>query len=278
MWTKDKISKLVDKQRNYFLKNETLDVDFRIRQLNKLKEAIQKNENEICEALGKDLARSEAEAYFCDVGSTIMEINEYIDGLKRWSRPELHFSGLMCFPSIFTKVYKMPYGVTLIISPFNFPILLSFGVLAASISAGNTAIIKASSKSKNCTKIMSKIIDETFPDEYIKVVDGGHDVADYCLEERFDKIFYTGSPKVAVHVMEMAAKHLTPVALELGCATGNWCVVRKDADLKDAARKIAFIKLCNAGQICINVNQIAGRSFHRGTESRHHQAGRKRSG
>ncbi len=257
MWTKDKISKLVDKQRNYFLKNETLDVDFRIRQLNKLKEAIQKNENEICEALGKDLARSEAEAYFCDVGSTIMEINEYIDGLKRWSRPELHFSGLMCFPSIFTKVYKMPYGVTLIISPFNFPILLSFGVLAASISAGNTAIIKASSKSKNCTKIMSKIIDETFPDEYIKVVDGGHDVADYCLEERFDKIFYTGSPKVAVHVMEMAAKHLTPVALELGCATGNWCVVRKDADLKDAARKIAFIKLCNAGQICINVNQIA---------------------
>ncbi|MBR5731737.1 MAG: aldehyde dehydrogenase family protein, partial [Firmicutes bacterium] len=98
---------------------------------------------------------------------------------------------------------------------------------------------------------------ELYPPEFAAVVDGGHDVADLCLEERFDKIFYTGSPRVGRHVMEMAAKNLTPVALELGGETGNWAVIRKDADIKDAARKIAFFKLCNSGQICININQAA---------------------
>ncbi|MCQ2787295.1 MAG: aldehyde dehydrogenase family protein, partial [Bacilli bacterium] len=114
-----------------------------------------------------------------------------------------------------------------------------------------------SSKSKYCTELMQKMIAETFPEDYVTVIDGGHDVADWCLEERFDKIFYTGSPKVGVHVMECAAKNLTPVALELGGENGNWCVVRKDADIKDAARKIAFFKICNSGQICININQVA---------------------
>ena len=151
----------------------------------------------------------------------------------------------------------MPYGVSLIISPFNFPILLSLGVLAAAIGGGNTAIIKCSSKTPHCTEVMAKIIAETFPPEFVTVLGGGHDVADMCLDERFDKIFYTGSPKVGVHVLEKAAKHLTPVALELGGETGNWCIVRKDADLRDAARKIAFFKLSNSGQICININQIA---------------------
>ena len=151
----------------------------------------------------------------------------------------------------------MPYGVSLVISPFNFPILLTLGVLAASISGGNTAVLKTSSKSAASTKALQKLIADTFPEEYVTVVDGGHDVADMCLAERFDKIFYTGSPAVAKHVLEMAAKNLTSVALELGGETGNWCIVRKDADLRDAARKIAFFKLCNAGQICININQIA---------------------
>ena len=191
------------------------------------------------------------------MGTVILEVNEIIHGIKKWSKPETHFSGFTCFPSVTTKVYKMPYGVSLIISPFNFPILLSFGVLAASISAGNTAVIKASSKSTACTAVLKKIVEDVFPQEYVALIDGGHDIADFCLEERFDKIFYTGSPKVGVHVMEMAAKNLTPVALELGGQTGNWCIVRKDADLKDVARKIAFFKLCNSGQICININQIA---------------------
>lgn len=257
MWTKEKIHKTVLAQRKYFKTGETLDPNFRIEQLKKLKNALKTHEKDILEALYKDLGRCDAEGYLCDIGPTILEINEYIRGVKRWSRPEIHFSGLMCFPSLYTRVYKMPYGVTLIISPFNFPFLLSFGVLAASIAAGNTAVIKASSKSKYSTACMAKIIKEIYEPKYVTLVDGGHDVADYCLEERFDKIFYTGSPNVARHVMEMAGRNLTPVALELGGENGNWAIIRKDADLKDAARKIAFFKACNAGQICININQLA---------------------
>ena len=255
--TKDIIHKIVLSQKEYFASGVTLPVSFRIEQLKKLKKAIIAHAEELSKALHEDLNRSDVEAYLTDIGPNILEINEYIKGLKKWAKPEKHFSGLVCFPSLFTRVYKMPYGVSLIISPFNFPVLLSLGVLAASIAGGNTAIIKASSKSKACTKAMQDIIKETFDERYITLIDGGHDVADYLLEEKVDKIFYTGSPSVGKHVMEMASKNLVPVTLELGGENGNWAVVRKDADIKDAARKIAFFKLCNSGQICININQVA---------------------
>ena len=255
--TKESIHEIVLKQHEFFNSNVTLDIKFRKEQLKKLRQAIIDNQDQIIEALHIDLGRCDVESYFCDVGDVVMEINEYIKGLRKWSKPERHFSGLACFPSMTTKVYKMPYGVSLIISPFNFPVLLSIGVLAASIAAGNTAIIKASSKSRATTEALVDIISRTFPPEYCVVIDGGHDVADFCLEERVDKIFYTGSPNVAKHVMEMASKNLTPVALVLGGETGNWCLIRKDADLKDAARKIAFFKICNSGQVCININQVA---------------------
>lgn len=256
-YTEPLIQEIVDKQRAFFRTGTTLDVSWRIRQLKRLKEAVIGHEEELLSALRTDLGRSRVEGYLCDLGPTITEINEITRHLRRWARPERHYSGLMCFPSLSTKVYKMPYGVTLIISPFNFPVLLTLGVLAASLSGGNTAVIKASSKSQACTAALQKLIEEVFPKEYVTLIDGGHDVADMCLEQRFDKIFYTGSPAVGKHVLAKAAQNLTPVALELGGETGNWCVVRKDADLKDAARKIAFFKLCNAGQICININQIA---------------------
>ena len=256
-WTRERIHRTVEQQREYFRPGKTLPVSQRIEMLKKLRNAVEEHRTELEDALREDLGRHSTEAFFCDIGSTVMEINEMIRGLKKWAKPEKHFSGLHCFPSLFTRVYKMPYGVTLIISPFNFPILLTLGVLAASISGGNTAVLKVSSKSKACSEALQKLIAGTFPEEYVTVIDGGHDIADMCLEERFDKIFYTGSPRVAVHVLEMAAKHLTPVALELGGETGNWCVIRKDADLKDAARKIAFFKMLNSGQICININQVA---------------------
>ena len=256
-WTQQTVHALVEKQRAYFRTGATLDADWRVDQLKKLKDTVIRHEADLLEALAADLGRSEAEGYFCDIGSVILELNETIRGLKRWARPEKHSSGLVCFPSSRTTVYKMPYGVTLIISPFNFPILLSFGVLAAAIAGGNTAVIKASSKSPHCTALMRRMVAEVFPENYVTVVDGGHDTADLFLAERFDKIFYTGSPRVGRHVLQSAAENLTPVALELGGETGNWCIVRKDANLKDAARKIAFFKLCNAGQICINVNQVA---------------------
>ena len=256
-YTKEQIHDIVLGQRKYFRTGETLDLNWRIEQLKKLKEAVLANKEMLQEALHEDLGRSPVEAYLCDIGPVIVEVNEIIKGLKKWARPEKHRSGMMCFPSSRTTVYKMPYGVSLIISPFNFPVLLTLGVLAASMCGGNTAVIKTSSKSAASTKALKKLIVETFPERYVTVIDGGHDVADMCLAERFDKIFYTGSPAVAKHVLEEASHNLTSVALELGGETGNWAIVRRGANLKDAARKIAFFKLCNAGQICININQIA---------------------
>ena len=256
-YTEGSIREIVAAQRRFFRTGTTLPVSWRIKQLKRLKAAVLAHELEFEQALADDLGRSRAEAYLCDIGPIIVEINEMLSGLRRWSRPELHFSGLMCFPSLVTKVYKMPYGVSLVISPFNFPILLTIGVVAAAMSGGNTVVIKSSSKSAACTAVLKRFFAEVFPPEYVTLIDGGHDVADMCLAQRFDKIFYTGSPAVGKHVLAEAAKNLTPVALELGGETGNWCIVRKDADLKDAARKIAFFKLTNAGQICININQIA---------------------
>ena len=256
-YTQERIQEIVANQRKFFRSGVTLDVKWRLQQLKKLKAAVIAHEEELEKALYEDLGRSRTEAYLCDIGPVIVEINETIRGLKKWARPERHFSGLMCFPSTCATVYKLPYGVSLIISPFNFPILLTLGVLTASIAGGNTAVIKTSSKSAASTRALQKLIEETFPENYVTVIDGGHDVADMCLAQRFDKIFYTGSPAVGKHVLAQAAKNLTPVALELGGENGNWCIVRKDANIKDAARKIAFFKLCNAGQICININQVA---------------------
>lgn len=257
IYTNEQISEIVAAQRKFFRTGETLPIKWRIQQLKKLKSAVIAHATDFENALTADLGRSRVEAYLCDVGPIIVEINEMIRGLRRWARPETHFSGLMCFPSLITKVYKMPYGVSLVISPFNFPILLTIGVVAAAMCGGNTVVVKSSSKSAACTEVLKRFFAEVFPPEYVTLIDGGHDVADMCLAQRFDKIFYTGSPAVGKHVLSSAAENLTPVALELGGETGNWCVVRKDANLEDAARKIAFFKLCNAGQICININQIA---------------------
>jgi len=256
-WTHGRIAEIVDAQRRFFRSGATLPVSWRIKQLKRLKAAVLEHEAELEQALADDLGRTPVEAYLCDIGPIVTEINEMLSGLRRWARPERHLSGLMCFPSIMTKVYKMPYGVSLVISPFNFPILLTIGVVAAAMAGGNTVVIKSSSKSAASTAALKRFFAEVFPPEYVTLIDGGHDVADMCLAQRFDKIFYTGSPAVGKHVLAEAAKNLTPVALELGGETGNWCVIRKDADLKDAARKIAFFKLTNAGQICININQIA---------------------
>ena len=221
-FTSERVSAIVEAQRRFFRTGATLPVKWRIQQLKKLKAAVLAHEKEFEKALAEDLGRSELEAYLCDIGPIIVEINEMISGLRRWARPERHFSGLMCFPSLVTKVYKMPYGVSLVISPFNFPILLTIGVVAAAMCGGNTVVIKSSSKSAASTAVLKQFFAEVFPPEYITLIDGGHDVADICLAQRFDKIFYTGSPSVGKHVLAEAAKNLTPVALELGGETVKW--------------------------------------------------------
>ena len=152
-FTEESIKQVVLDQRAFFRSGQTLDVGWRIAQLKRLRKAVVEHECEFEEALAVDLGRSSVEAYLCDILPTLTEIDETIHGLRRWARPECHYSGLMCFPSMVTKVYKMPYGVTLIISPFNFPILLTLGVLAASIAGGNTAVLKTSSKSVACTSV-----------------------------------------------------------------------------------------------------------------------------
>ena len=183
-YTREQIHEIVEKQREFFLSGETLSIKFRKEQLKKLKQALIDNTEKLEKALHEDLGRCDAEAYFCDIGDVIMEINECIHGLNRWSRPETHFSGLACFPSIFTKVYKMPYGVSLIISPFNFPILLSVGVLAAAIAGGNTALIKASSKSAACTQALKEIIAENFDPNYIVVIDEYSFIKQYYFQSK----------------------------------------------------------------------------------------------
>ncbi|MBO7368153.1 MAG: aldehyde dehydrogenase family protein, partial [Paludibacteraceae bacterium] len=185
MYTQSEISDIVLSQRKFFRTGTTLPVKWRIEQLKKLKKEVIAHQQEFIEALAADLGRSELEAYLCDVGPIIVEINEMLDGLKRWARPERHFSGLMCFPSLITKVYKVPYGVSLVISPFNFPILLTIGVVAAAMCGGNTVVIKSSSKSSASTAVLKKFFAEVFPPEYITLIDGGHDVADMCLAQRF---------------------------------------------------------------------------------------------
>ena len=257
MWSEETVHEIVESQRRFFMSGKTLDITFRQEMLKKLEDSLKAASDEFAKALTEDLGRTAFESILTEIGPTIGQIKDTRKHIKKWHRPELHLSGISGFPSIFTRVYKSPYGVTLIISPFNFPLYLSLVVVAAAIGAGNTVVLKTSSKTNATTKALKKLIASIYPSDYVTVIDGGHDVADMCLNERFDKIFYTGSPRVAKHIMEMAAKNLTPVALELGGETGNWCVVRKDADFKDAARKIAFFKLLNSGQICVNINQVA---------------------
>ena len=160
-YTTESVHQIVEAQRRYFRTGETLDLKWRIGQLKKLKAAVLANKELLQDALYEDLGRSPVEAYLCDIGPVIVEVNEILRGLRKWARPEHHSSGMLCFPSTRTTVYKMPYGVSLIISPFNFPILLTLGVLAASICGGNTAVIKTSSKSAACTEALKKLIADT---------------------------------------------------------------------------------------------------------------------
>ena len=280
-YTISEIQKTVEAQRAFFRTGTTLDVNWRLHQLRTLRDAVKAHEAEFEDALYKDLGRSRVEAYLCDIGPVIVEINEMLHGLRRWARPERHFSGLMCFPSLLTKVYKMPYGVTLVISPFNFPILLTLGVVAASISGGNTVVIKASAKSRNCTAVMKKFIAEVFPPEFVTLIDGGHDVADMCLEQRWDKIFYTGSPKIGRHVLAKAAENLTPVALELGGGNGELVHSQKRRRHQGCCAQDSILQTLQCRADLHQYQSDSGRSGNRGAisgcpEGRIHQTNRRK--
>lgn len=238
------------KQKKFFSTGKTIDINYRIQNLKKLKNIIKDNEDKILEALKKDLGKSGFEAYATEIGIVYNDINFHIKNIRKWAKAEKRKSPIIYYPSK-SYVYKEPYGVTLIIGPFNYPFQLVISPLIGAISAGNTAIIKPSENTKNISLLLEKIINENFNESYLKVVNplGGKEVVSTLLDLPFDYIFFTGSVKVGKIVLERSAKHLTPVTLELGGKSP--CIVDEDAKLNLAAKRIVWGKFLNAGQTCV---------------------------
>lgn len=241
---------ILKKQKEFFNTRKTKDIDFRISNLKKLKDIIKKNEDRILEALKEDLNKSYFEGYSTEVGIVYEEINIQIKHLKKWAKKESVSSSIIFFPSR-SYVYKEPYGVSLIIGPFNYPFQLVVAPLIGAIAAGNCVVMKPSEYSINTSKILEEIINSNFDEGYIRVVEpeGGKEVVSELLTLDFDYIFFTGSPMVGEIVMEAAAKKLIPVTLELGGKSP--CIIDKDANLKLSAKRIVWGKFLNAGQTCV---------------------------
>jgi aldehyde dehydrogenase (NAD+) len=249
------IKRILDKQRNYFNTGATRALDFRMEKLSILKEAIKKNEKQVLDALWADLHKSEFEAYETEIGIILDEINYVMKHLKGWSKTKKVRTPLTHFLSS-SYIYSEPYGVSLIISPWNYPFQLLIAPLIGAIAAGNCAMLKPSENSPKTTEVIIKIIEESFAEEFVSVVEpyGGKESAEAILKEEFDYIFFTGSVPVGKIVMAAASKHLTPVTLELGGKSP--CIVDKDADIKLAAKRIAWGKYLNAGQTCVAPDYI----------------------
>lgn len=242
------IEGLVNLQRNYFFTGKTLDLNYRLKNIMLLKNIIKDNEDLILKAMNKDLKKSHFEGYETEVGIVLEELNYAIKHLKKWAKVKKVKSQIANFPSkCFT--YPEPYGVTLIISPWNYPFQLSIDPLIGAIAAGNTVILKPSNKSVNVSKVITELLEKNFPKELIAVVNGGREENTELLKQKFDYIFFTGSVPVGKVVMEAASKHLTPITLELGGKSP--CIVDKDIDIKLTAKRIVWGKFLNCGQTCV---------------------------
>ncbi|MGN1190185.1 MAG: aldehyde dehydrogenase family protein, partial [Candidatus Ornithospirochaeta sp.] len=245
---KEVIHNIVEKQKAYFLSGATLSVNERINNLKKLHEAVVKNEEKLRAALKKDLGKSAFESDMCEVRLTESEISYMISHTKRFAKDKTVYTPLAQFHS-HSYVHHAPYGNVLIMSPWNYPVLLTLEPLADALAAGNTVVLKSSLYSHETTKAMKEMIEETFPEELVAYVDGGREENQALLDEKFDYIFFTGSKHVGRYVMEKASKNLTPVTLELGGKSP--VIVEKDADIPLAARRIVFGKVLNCGQTCV---------------------------
>lgn len=242
------IKDVLDKQDQFFKSNITLDYAFRKRQLINLKQIIKKYENEILLALNNDLNKSSTEAYMCEVGIIFNEINYYLKNLKKFMKQKKVKTPLTAFPST-SFIKPSPRGRVLIISPWNYPFLLTFQPLIGAISAGNVVIIKPSEHSINTSLIIEKICNEVFDEGHVKVMIGNKDISSELLNHRFDYIFFTGGSKVGKIVYKSASEFLTPVTLELGGKSP--CIIDDNCDLNMTAKKIVFGKFLNAGQTCV---------------------------
>ncbi|HEY3341914.1 MAG TPA: aldehyde dehydrogenase [Anaerolineae bacterium] len=242
------VGHIVQAQRDFYNTGQTSDVAFRAKQLKNLLDAVTRHEADILQALKADLNKPPLEAYSAEVGLLCAEIRYSLRHLKSWTASRRAPIHLTQFPAS-AWVYPEPYGVALIIAPWNYPLLLIFAPLVGAIAAGNCAILKPSELSPNTSALVASLVQECFDPRYITAVEGGPEAAQALLAERFDYIFYTGSSEIGKQVMHAAAEHLTPVTLELGGKSP--CVVDGEVDIERAARRILWGKFFNAGQICI---------------------------
>ncbi|BBE31866.1 aldehyde dehydrogenase [Tepiditoga spiralis] len=234
--------------KEYFFIGKTKDVNFRIEQLKKLKKSIIKYTDEIIVALEKDLGRHKYETYAAEIGTVLKSINYSIKNIKKWSKVKKVKTPLHLF-SAKSYINPEPYGVVLIIGPFNYPFNLLIEPMIGAITAGNTVVIKPSEDTPNVSKVINKIISENYDFNYIRVVEGEKEIVSNLINMKFDFIFFTGSVKVGKIIMEAASKNLTPVTLELGGKSP--CIVDKTANIKVSAKRIAWGKCFNAGQTCV---------------------------
>ena len=249
----EKIQEIVSAQKKYFASGATLDIAFRKDMLRRLSEAMDKWENRLCDALWADLHKSYEEAYLTEISIVKAEIRSHIRNVSGWARRKRVHSPLKLFPSR-SYITKEPLGYSLIISPWNYPVQLLLNPLVGAISSGCTAVLKPSPYVPAVSRTIEEMINETFDEKYIAVVQGNRNVNTALLDQRWDIIFFTGSPALAKTVMAAAARNLTPVVLELGGKSP--CIINRTADIAVAAKRIAWGKTLNSGQTCIAPDYI----------------------
>ena len=247
------ISECLQRQRAYFATGATLPLEGRLRRLKKLYRAIKASEKEIAAALYADLGKSDYESYMCEIGMALSEISYMVRHLRRLAAERTVRTPLAQFPA--KSIQKpSPYGNVLIMSPWNYPFLLTIDPLVDALAAGNTVILKPSAYAPATAALLQKMLSECFPQKLVSVVNGGRAENEALLKQKFDMIFFTGSQSVGKEVLRRAAEHLTPAVLELGGKSP--CIVDETADLKLAARRIVFGKLLNCGQTCVAPDYI----------------------
>ncbi|TDM19757.1 aldehyde dehydrogenase [Macrococcoides canis] len=234
--------------RDFFQTQATKDIKFRKKYLKALKKSIKKHESDILDALKSDLGKNKVEAYATEIGFVIKELSYIIKELKNWAKTKSVTTPMVQFPAKSFIKYE-PYGTVLIIGPFNYPFQLVMSPLIGALAAGNCAVVKPSEMTPQTSMVVQEILEEVFPENYVKVIQGEKEVTSQLLDERFDYIFFTGSTKVGQIVYEKASKHLTPVTLELGGKSP--AIIDDTANLKVAAERVAFGKFMNAGQTCV---------------------------
>lgn len=250
---KIEVGKFVEKQREFFASGATLDVNFRLQYLKKLRTAIKDNLPLIHDGLKKDLGKSESESYMCETGLALCELSYLIKHVKKFAKVKRVKTPLAQYPS---KSYRLPcpYGTVLISSPWNYPFLLAIDPLAEAIAAGNTAVLNLSEYSPNTNAALHTVLKSVFPEEYVKVFFGGTETNNALTDVKFDYIFFTGSKRVGTLIYENAAKTLTPVTLELGGKSP--CIVDETANIPLAAKRIVWGKFLNLGQTCVAPDYI----------------------